>query len=428
MHNQLVHGTTMMHVWKLRRNCIWNINYSESLKMLPYVRYEVPTLKDHVQQFKIHAKIRCPHYRPSLSNKNKLFYYATRSFTSLTHAQKYQCPIGLFSSDQNKDKHLLLPSVSSSIRPAHVRHLSGEVGDFNLWTRVFLWMSESTPVSYAQEFLLFIHSSSGLPWWTTVILTTVFVRTVVTLPLAIYQNYILAKVENLQLVEMPEIIKELKRETAAAIKKFNWTEKEARIVYNRSVKKQWTNLILRDNCHPFKASVLLWVQIPMWVCLSVALRNLVYMLPHQDGGAMITYMELSVGGFGWIPNLLLPDESLVLPVALGLINLAIVELQLMSKIRKDSKIQKYMTNLFRGLSILMIPIAAYVPSCLALYWVTSSTYGLIQNLVLLSPKIKKLTKIPETPSQLENPYRHIATEIRSRASRIPAFWKSQAKN
>jgi hypothetical protein len=36
-------------------------------------------------------------------------------------------------------------------------------------------------------------------------------------------------------------------------------------------------------------------------------------------------MELSVGGFGWIPNLLVPDESLILPVSLGLINLAIVE-------------------------------------------------------------------------------------------------------
>jgi hypothetical protein len=36
-------------------------------------------------------------------------------------------------------------------------------------------------------------------------------------------------------------------------------------------------------------------------------------------------MELSVGGFSWIPNLLVPDESLILPVALGLVNLAIVE-------------------------------------------------------------------------------------------------------
>jgi inner membrane protein COX18 len=40
---------------------------------------------------------------------------------------------------------------------------------------------------------------------------------------------------------------------------------------------------------------------------------------------MVTFMELSIGGCSWIPNLLVPDESCILPVALGLINLAIVE-------------------------------------------------------------------------------------------------------
>lgn len=34
-----------------------------------------------------------------------------------------------------------------------------------------------------------------------------------------------------------------------------------------------TELYVRDNCHPFKATLLLWVQVPMWVCVSLALRN-----------------------------------------------------------------------------------------------------------------------------------------------------------
>lgn len=65
--------------------------------------------------------------------------------------------------------------------------------------------------------------------------------------------------------EMPELVKELKMETAMAIKKFGWSEAQARIMYNRSVKKQWNNLIIRDNCHPMKASVILIVQIPLWI-------------------------------------------------------------------------------------------------------------------------------------------------------------------
>lgn len=91
------------------------------------------------------------------------------------------------------------------------------------------------------------------------------------------------------------------------------------------MKKQWNNLIIRDNCHPFKASVLLWVQLPMWICLSVSFRNLVYMLPKRDIDAQITFTELTVGGVAWIPNLVMPDTSLILPITLGLVNLLIIE-------------------------------------------------------------------------------------------------------
>jgi hypothetical protein len=54
------------------------------------------------------------------------------------------------------------------------------------------------------------------------------------------------------------------------------------------LRKQWNNLIIRDNCHPLKATILLWVQLPMWIFLSVALRNFVHMLPHRDGGETST--------------------------------------------------------------------------------------------------------------------------------------------
>lgn len=91
-------------------------------------------------------------------------------------------------------------------------------------------------------------------------------------------------------------------------------------------RQQWNNLIVRDNCHPFKASLLILFQIPMWVSFSISLRNLVYMLPSRgDLNAQLTFAELTVGGFGWIPNLTEVDSSLILPVTFGLLNLAIIE-------------------------------------------------------------------------------------------------------
>ncbi|XP_053609197.1 cytochrome c oxidase assembly protein COX18, mitochondrial-like isoform X3 [Plodia interpunctella] len=277
-------------------------------------------------------------------------------------------------------------------------------------------ISNSTLVHHMQDGLLYFHDTTGLTWWATVVTSTILIRGLITLPLAIYQNYILAKVENIGL-ELKDMVNELKRETAMAKKGYNLTDKQAVILYKRSLKKQWQKLIVRDNCHPFKASLVIWCQIPIWVCMSFALRNLVYM-QSGDPAALVTFMELSAGGFGWIPNLIEPDHSLILPVAFGLTNLTIIEIQKMSKLREPSKMYNVFTNVFRVFSIVMIPVAASVPSCMCLYWMTSSGFGLLQNLCLLSPSIRRKLGIPEAPSEIEEPYNHIKDEIKNTVSKI----------
>jgi hypothetical protein len=166
---------------RMHRNCIWTRNYVGSLKHFPLFRFEIPTAIEHVEQIKIRQK---QSYQNKIFDKNKICFYTIRTFTSSALTQRF--PRAVFASEQSKrNQYFLLPT--SSISQFHVRHLSEQVGDANLWTRVFLWMSESTPVSYAQDFLLFVHNSSSLPWWATIILTTMFVRTSVTFPLAVYQ-------------------------------------------------------------------------------------------------------------------------------------------------------------------------------------------------------------------------------------------------
>ncbi|KAL5290854.1 COX18 family protein [Megaselia abdita] len=286
--------------------------------------------------------------------------------------------------------------------------------NFTNETVVGFWktLSHSTPVAYVQEGLLNIHDYSGLPWWATIVLSTFLFRTAVTLPLAIYSTRITSKIENLTL-EMPALVKELKAETAFGIRKYKWTEKKARMIYNRSVKKQWDALIVRDNCHPAKTLILLWGQIPLWIFQSAAIRNLVHLQPDPTSiQAQIAFTELTVGGFGWIPNLTDVDHSFILPVALGLINLSIIQLQVwMRSERPSGKVQKIATNFFRVFSVAMIPISSMVPSVLCVYWVSSSTYGLLQNLLIASPKVRRLVGIPKTKSELEAPYSHLSNII-----------------
>jgi mitochondrial inner membrane protein COX18 len=84
------------------------------------------------------------------------------------------------------------------------------------------------------------------------------------------------------------------------------------------------------------------------------------------------------------------------------------------KVKNDTKLSRYGTYFFRTLSVALVPIAAFVPSGLSLYWVTSSAFGLLQNLAILSPKLRRSAGIPKVESELEKPYSHLYSKIRER--------------
>lgn len=100
---------------------------------------------------------------------------------------------------------------------------------------VWTTLSQSAPVTCLQSGLIQLHDVTGLPWWATIVVSTFALRTIVTLPLAVYQNRNMAKFEKVVTVDLPEISKQLKQETAIAVRKFNWTEDEARKAFTTSV-------------------------------------------------------------------------------------------------------------------------------------------------------------------------------------------------
>ncbi|XP_062874909.1 cytochrome c oxidase assembly protein COX18, mitochondrial isoform X2 [Trichomycterus rosablanca] len=187
-------------------------------------------------------------------------------------------------------------------------------------------------------------------------------------------------------------------------KEKGWSEKTCRYHFRKNLRRIVSELYVRDNCHPFKASLLIWVQLPMWVCISLALRNLSLGADHVTPGVQ---EGLAAGGALWFPDLTLPDSTWIIPVSLGLINLLITEIFALRRL-ETSKFQKYVTHFIRGISVVMIPLAATVPSSMALYWLSSSCVGLGHNLLLRSPRFRSLCRIPSTRSDSETPYKDIA--------------------
>jgi len=69
-----------------------------------------------------------------------------------------------------------------------------------------------------------------------------------------------------------------------------------RYQFQKNLRRLVSQLYVRDNCHPFKASLLVWVQLPLWVSLSLALRNL---SSDQSGRNLVfgSVWKLTLGWF-----------------------------------------------------------------------------------------------------------------------------------
>ncbi|XP_014216427.1 mitochondrial inner membrane protein COX18-like [Copidosoma floridanum] len=274
--------------------------------------------------------------------------------------------------------------------------------------------SESKIVEVAQQILLKIHEATGLPWWASIALTAYMMRTVITLPFSIVQTRNSAKLMLIK-PELEEIIKNCKREANHAVSFHGWTESMARIKYRKDVKTEYDKLIVEYNCHPLKSYVLLLIQLPIWFSFSFATRNLSFMIPRDDPISQFAYYEMTVGGFGWIQDLTVNDRYMILPLAYAIMNLAVIEANLMFiDPTALTRLQKIQRIIFRGVSVLLFPIAMFMPTGTLIYWVSSSSFGLFQTFLFRSPRFKRLIGVPIAEGEPKHPYRFFYNNLKSR--------------
>ncbi|ESO07747.1 hypothetical protein HELRODRAFT_170295 [Helobdella robusta] len=240
---------------------------------------------------------------------------------------------------------------------------------------------DAPPIKAAYIFLDSIHNYTGLPWWASILSATFILRTTLTLPI-----FIITAKNNEKLVKLSPKVKklsdELKIEISRAQKEFKWDAKMALHHYRWNMKRIVKDLYVKENCHPAKNFILPWIQLPIWISTSLSLRNMSGMF-QVDGNVIPAHCpELSIEGMLWFQNLLLPD-MIFLPLIMLLSNTLILEFH-NRRIKNHTKLSKTITYVMRGINIIMVPIAATVPSCLSFYWACSSIYGLLQNIIMSS--------------------------------------------
>lgn len=278
------------------------------------------------------------------------------------------------------------------------RHSSNEAPSY-----FFLFSPDLPPVYALQVFLETVHTWTHLPWWAVIVGSTVALRSIVTVPLAIYQNKLLAEIEMRQ-PTISMMTEALKHRVVGECRRSNQPPEEAERQYLRKSRKMISEYYKSEGLSPLRLSILPWTQLPLWFFLSLSLRNLAGFFPWQRnaGEVILPCPDITHEGALWFPDLTAADPTLIIPCAVGIFNLANIELHALRQ-HNTTRFQRILTNTLRLVSVGMIFVAAQVPSAMCLYWAVSAFFGLAQNITFKFPAVRRLLGIPKTPNESQHP-------------------------
>ncbi|KAF9143499.1 Cytochrome c oxidase assembly protein cox18, mitochondrial [Mortierella sp. GBA39] len=243
-----------------------------------------------------------------------------------------------------------------------------------------------------------IHST-GLPWWATIFCATFLLRTAITTPVAIYQQRAVGRMMELTPV-LQAWLQTLKSSVGIdhKIKGRDYATFNAEIqdAYRAKVKELYS----ANRCNPRVSFMLPWVQIPLFITVSLTIRGMAgYPLPFLGRSNLPIEPGFAEGGTMWFTDLAAADPTWIMPIAVGATNLLNVELNGLMMSKTPTRNQVIFRNIFRALSISMIPIAHEAPMAICLYWLSSGSYSVFQNIAFRTPTVRQWLKLPPLPKK-----------------------------
>ena len=214
-----------------------------------------------------------------------------------------------------------------------------------------------------------VHQVSGLTWAYTIPLTTFILRSSISLPVAIYARERINRLARLR--PLTEAWRETLRMTTLRQAPPSADPRAIMKHVQQQYRQKVSALYRRHHCHPYHTIILPFVQIPLFILVSLSLQGMVGLavplIPDIRDWVPVV-KEMRSEGIEWLqPDLMQSDVSALLPVLIGTTNLVNVEVGSFlsapaSQTRRPFRAQAVLIWLYRGMSIAVIPIAMQVPS------------------------------------------------------------------
>jgi YidC/Oxa1 family membrane protein insertase len=211
----------------------------------------------------------------------------------------------------------------------------------------------SPVVNVMGEVLLYFHNSLGLPWWVSIALLTVVVRTLL-FPLTVKQVRSMRAMQDLR----PEM------ERVRAQFRDNRQRQQEELM----------KLYQERKVNPLGGCLPILVQMPIFIGIFYVIREFG---GYKVGDRVVPplYDSFHDGGILWFQNLSAADPYLLLPIISALTMLAATEITA----KNIDPQQRWMMRILPlGITVFLYTF----PAGLFVYWITSNLVTLVQNFVI----------------------------------------------
>ena len=191
------------------------------------------------------------------------------------------------------------------------------------------------------------------------------------------------------------------------------TDKEMNRAFGLRLKREHQRFFVQNKCHPSLMALSPIASIAMFFAMTFSVRSLMVSDYSIVDGAVqvIDNVSFHTGGLLFCSDFLAPDTSLILPVLRFLLTMAACELPALRSGDQMSLYMRSMLVLMRTATVYMLYVSTVVPSGIVYYWFVSSLLALVQQLLMMHPRVLQFFKIGVVD---KNPYRTIANRAKHR--------------
>lgn len=257
----------------------------------------------------------------------------------------------------------------------------------------------ASPVGWVTNLLETVGLYTGLPWWGTIMVTTLMLRFALA-PLNISGQKNAIRLGNIQ-PKMKLMMEDVKSAKASG----------DQLRMQQSVAEVQA-LMRKNNTNPIKSITPVLVQLPLMFSFYLALSRI------ASSGSF----SFAHGGPWWTFDLTSPDPTYILPLVSTVATLAVAEVSFLlgTNASADAAQTQMMKWLFRGFMPVIGYFATSLPSAVLVYWATTNIWSLLQLLILQIPIVRKWAQFPKRITPPVNPYapkpKGIIEQIKERAA------------